>query len=264
MHILNQLKEVKPGAVVLATATGRNGTKYPGIVMQRFGSGHVLSITFGDMWRGGLGDEQRQSDLQKEWRQIIRWLISDVPPRFALHVEPSSTDQEEAMQLTLIAKDTKFEPLENAIVRMKVTAPAPGGKTNEVALTAEPSDKNAGSYQASYLPRETGAYLATATVSDSSGMILGEAQAGWASEPLAKEFESLTPNTKLLQNIAAKTGGQLLYPADLASFVQKLKTKKAPIQETYSYPVWDQPWVFLLAIACFTIEWGLRRVKGLA
>jgi hypothetical protein len=56
----------------------------------------------------------------------------------------------------------------------------------------------------------------------------------------------------------------LITPEKLSSFVGSLKTKRAPIQETVSTPIWDKPLVFLFALACFVGEWGLRRMRGLA
>ncbi|MGN6385847.1 MAG: glutamine amidotransferase, partial [Verrucomicrobiota bacterium] len=258
---LNQLKEVKPGAVVLATAESADGKKYPGVVMQRFGSGRVLAMMIGDLWRSGMGDEHRQADLQKQWRQIARWSIADVPKQFSIRAEPASDDAE-SMRLVVEAKNDKFEPLENAEVRIAVHGPEAGGKTNDVILPAE--QKALGMYETSYIPRDSGAYLATATIKNSSGMILGEAKTGWSSEPLAKEFQSLTPNVKLLREIANQTGGKVLRMEDLPGFVKKLESAKAPIQEAYSFPLWDQSWFFLLALGCFTAEWGIRRMKGLA
>jgi hypothetical protein len=35
------------------------------------------------------------------------------------------------------------------------------------------------------------------------------------------------------------------------------------VTETWTSPLWHQPWMFLFALACFLAEWGLRRVKGL-
>jgi hypothetical protein len=46
--------------------------------------------------------------------------------------------------------------------------------------------------------------------------------------------------------------------------VTSLPTKKAPMMETSSRPLWHNPWIFLLALACFIGEWALRRKKGLA
>ena len=148
--------------------------------------------------------------------------------------------------------------------QITITGPPIDGKTNQVTIPAEASDKEAGLYRASYVPREPGAYRATAVITDSTGVKVDEVETGWASEPLAREFASLKPNRSLLEDIARKTGGELLAPNRLEEFVESLQQKKAPITETYSYPLWHKPFIFLAALACFIAEWGLRRWKGLA
>ena len=50
----------------------------------------------------------------------------------------------------------------------------------------------------------------------------------------------------------------------LDSFVASLSSRHAPITEPWTSPLWHQPLYFLIAIACLTAEWGLRRVNGLA
>ena len=50
----------------------------PALVTQRFGRGRTASMLIGDFWQSGLGDEKRQADLLKAWRQIVRWLVADV------------------------------------------------------------------------------------------------------------------------------------------------------------------------------------------
>ena len=177
--------------------------------MQRFGYGRAACVTIGDLWMSGLGDEKRQADLQKGWRQIARWLISDVPAQFELRCEQAGQESS-AIQLTLKAKDKKFDPLDNASVQIALTAPPVDGKTNTITLQAEPSEKEPGLYRTSYLPRESGPDLAVATISEPSGMKVGEAQVGWVSEPLAKEFQSLSPNKSLMEDLARKTGGEMV------------------------------------------------------
>jgi hypothetical protein len=68
----------------------------------------------------------------------------------------------------------------------------------------------------------------------------------------------------LLENIARQTGGEVLAMDQLAAFVDKLPSRSAPITESVTTPLWHQPLVFLLALACFAAEWGLRRWKGMA
>ena len=51
---------------------------------------------------------------------------------------------------------------------------------------------------------------------------------------------------------------------NLGAFADKLPSKGAPLTETVTTPLWHKPLVFLLALACFASEWGLRRWKGMA
>ena len=59
-------------------------------MVQRFGYGSVAALMVGDMWRWGFQDEAMQKDLAKSWRQLVRWLVSDVPARVT--VQAQSTD----------------------------------------------------------------------------------------------------------------------------------------------------------------------------
>jgi hypothetical protein len=134
---------------------------------------------------------------------------------------------------------------------------------NFVELTADPSVGQPGIYTATYVARETGAYSVEATVTDGEGKIAGHAATGWTSDPAAEEFRSLKPNRALLENLAKKTGGEIVAMADLDAFVKKLPERRSPVMETWSKPLWHTPVVLLFALACFVTEWGIRRWKGM-
>lgn len=263
--VLNQLREIKPGASVLATVADPYGNKYPAVAMQRFGNGRTAVVAIGDLFHAGSENEKAQVDLGKTWRQMVRWLIADVPAQCEIRMLPETTPgQESSVTLTVKARDKKFEALENASVLITINGPTMDGNSNRVTIPAEASDKEMGVYRASYVPREPGAYHATAVITDSAGVRVAEVETGWASEPLAKEFASLKPNRPLLEDIARKTAGEVVAANRLEEFVESLQQKKAPIIETYSYPLWHKPFVFLAALGCFIAEWGIRRWKGLA
>ena len=95
------------------------------------------------------------------------------------------------------------------------------------------------------------------------GSEVGQVDTGWASDPAAEEFRDLRPNRALLDRVARATGGEVVAPSRLDAFAAGLPTRNAQITEPYVRPVWHQPWVFLLAIACLAGEWGLRRWRGL-
>jgi uncharacterized membrane protein len=258
LNIVNRVRGTKPAATVIATVTDGKDS-YPALVAQRFGRGRSAALLLGDFWQTGLGDEARQKDLGKAWRQMIRWLVADVPERIEVRAEPQANGQDIRLQTRV--RDAKFEPLENASVAIKVQ---PLGSAQPITLTAEPSLTEPGVFESTYIVRDSGGFRVDASVTDESGRTAGAATTGWATDLANAEFRSLVPNRALLESVARKTGGKTLNPDDLARFADELPTKRAPITETWTRPLWHTPWMLLLALGCFLGEWGLRRWKGLA
>jgi uncharacterized membrane protein len=284
---LNRVRGVRPGASVIAAVTDAKANVYPAVVAQRFGRGRTAALTLGDMWHWGLRDPDVHHDLDKAWRQLVRWLVADVPNRVDVQVEQKRDDPNQAVLLQVRARDPKFLPLDNAAVTIAVSPvgadarkpaarsmSAPGqpaasaaATTNQPAaihFTAEPDAQEAGLYQATFVPRDTGGYHVTAVVTNAVGAEAGRAEAGWSTDLAAEEFRSLKPNRALLETIAQKTGGEIIAADKLDEFARGLPLRQVPITESWSFPLWHQAAVFLFALACFVAEWGLRRLKGLA
>ncbi len=259
--VLNPAGDAKPAATVVATVTDGEHT-FPALLTQRFGRGRTASMLIGDFWQSGLGDEARMKDLERAWRQMSRWLVADVPAPVEVRLEPKPDAQ--AMQIQVRARDAKFQALDNATVSLQVQAVGRAGESATITLPAEASAGEAGLYEATYVPRESGGYRVEASVTDSGGAVAGKAQAGWTTDLAAAEFRSLTPNRALMESLATQTGGQVVAPEKLDEFVRDLPSRRAPVTETWTRPIWHTPAMFLFALACFVVEWGLRRKKGLA
>jgi uncharacterized membrane protein len=261
-EVFNEASTIKPGASVLATVADGQSRNFPALVSTRFGHGRTAALLIGDFWRWGFRDEASQKDMAKAWRQMMRWLVTDVPDRFEVQVQPR--ESADTVLLQVRARDKSFQPLDNASVQLTVTEVPGGGvkPTNTVRITAEASTEP-GVYETTFVARKAGAYRVDAVISDANGAEAGRASAGWTSDPAADEFRSLRPDRALLESLAKKTGGEVLKPNDLASFAKSLPNRKAPITETASIPLWHTPAMFLFALACFVAEWGVRRWKGL-
>jgi len=265
-QVFNPVRTFKPGASVIATATDERGTEYPALLTQRFGRGRTAAFAVGDFWRWGMLNPAARLDMEKGWRQLARWLVADVPKPVELAVEPAGEGETRSVNLQVRARDPKFQPLDEATVFIEVE-PVPGMGTNPVArpirLRAEPSLKEPGVYEAGFVAREAGGYLARASVTNSAGLEVGRVEAGWATDLAADEFRSLQPNIGLLEELARRTGGGLVSADDLAAFARRLPARTAPVMEPWTTPAWHTPAVFAFALACFVAEWGLRRWKGM-
>jgi hypothetical protein len=212
-----------------------------------------------------MQNPEARRDMEKSWRQLVRWLISDVPQRVELAVAPVADEAAGAIKLQVRVRDEKFQPLDDATVSLEiepVLSDTNNASTNLLRLRAEPSSAEAGVYETTYVPHNTGGYRATARVMNALGVEVGQAEAGWSSDLLAEEFKSLQPNTALLEAIANRTGGEVISARKLEDFVRGLPNRRAPVMETWTTPAWHTPVWFVFALACLTGEWGLRRWKG--
>jgi uncharacterized membrane protein len=258
---LSRVGTVKPGAVVLAEVRDATGQTAPALVAQKFGKGQVAALLIGDLWRWGIRRENvSDDDLDRSWRQTVRWLVSDVPGRVEIDARPKAGTASPAVALTVRVRDAEYRPLDNAKVTLKVSRA--GGDT--IMLDAEPDSQEPGVYTATYVTKQPGAYRFLATAVAPDGSAVGERETGWAAQPAADEFARLEPDRGYLETIASKTGGRIIDGADLESFVASLGTRSAPITESWTAPLWHHPLYFLIAITCLAAEWGLRRINGLA
>ncbi len=258
-HSVNPAFSIKPGASILATVSDAQNS-YPAIAVQRFGEGRVGSMLIGDLWRWGLNDEDSHKDMDRLWRQLMRWLVVDVNDSITFASETDAADQER-VKLAVRVKDRAFKANSDAIVKIEVTQPD-GSKSQ---LFAEPSLKEAGLFETEFFASKPGYYRATTTVEDAEKRTtLGTKAIGWTHDPLAMEFAKLEPNRDLMQRIATETGGQMIALDDIGDLPEMLKNIRVPVEVTLSTPLWHTPWIFIAILLLLLGEWILRRKGGMA
>src|SRR5204863_8263439 len=160
--------------------------------------GCTAAMMVGDLWRWGMTDAAAHADMDRAWRQLVRWLIADVPNRVQATAEPIAADPNGAVRVQVRVHDEKFQPVDDASVTVEVepvvfegTAGAAG---TAIKLEAEPALSEPGLYEVTYVPRQTGGYHAVASVKNNAGADLGRAEAGWSTDLAAEEIRSLVPD----------------------------------------------------------------------
>lgn len=276
-QVVNKTSAVKPGASVLASGTlagpgstndlGELGEQVktdseavPLFVVQRYGRGRTAAFLIGDWWRWAMYRKSlEQSPMFQAWRQMIRWMVNDVPRSITM----SSEKVTGATKLRRIIADVKgpdFKIVDNAKVNVELKGPD-GNKTE---LRLEPSLEVPGRYESIVLCEQDGIYIATANCESEDESILGNAQTGWTNEPIADELRQLGEDTEFLSQIASASGGKVVSLNELESFTANVPSDLVPIRERKTYPLWHQSWVIVVALACLCVEWSLRRRYGLA
>jgi uncharacterized membrane protein len=258
-HSINPAFSIKPGASILATVADAQNS-YPAVAVQRFGEGRVASLMIADLWRWGLYDADAHKDMDRLWRQMMRWLVVDVADAITFAAEIDAADQER-VKLAVRVKDRAFKANSDAIVKIEVTQPD-GSKSQ---LFAEPSLKEAGLCETEFFATKPGNYRASARVEDAEKRTaLGTKAVGWTHDPLAVEFAKLEPNRDLMQRIASDTGGQMIALKDIAKLPEMLKNIRVPVEVTLATPLWHTPWIFIAILLLLLGEWMLRRRGGMA
>ncbi|MCC7051911.1 MAG: hypothetical protein IT355_01505 [Gemmatimonadaceae bacterium] len=258
---VNLLTRAKPGATVLLQGRAEElGLTRPLLVAQRYGRGRVLALGSQDDWLWQMHAAIAVEDSTHEvlWRQMLRWLLNDVPDR----VEPVTDDEGvpgEAIPLRAVVRDSGFLRRNGATVTATVLAP--DGASQSVALDWT-GDRD-GEYAASFIPAASG--LHTIRIASASGSDTVSAAPAWVNvaEPI-DEYFGAERRDALLEQLARETGGRTYSPARAAEVARDLAYSRAGATEVRRLDLWDAPAVFLLVLLLLSGEWVLRRRRGLA
>ena len=254
---INRVDTTKPGATLSAELTNSSKATFPAIATQRYGSGRVAAVMIGDLWRWRLKEDSTTPQLNKSWRQLLRWMTTDVLEPVDLLVE-ENLNPNGGTKIKVLVRDQEYQKRSDYQVALEITPP---GK-DPVKLTADPISGQPGMYQSIYLPSQPGGYALSATVTapDSKTKTI---QGGWVHEPDRDEFPFIAPQLELLQQLAEKSNGEVIAARNLQHFVNTLDQRHIPITEEFVTPLWHHPWVLTLVLGCLFGEWSLRRWKGL-
>lgn len=255
---VNSVGRPKPGASILWHVRDERGRSSPALITHRFGKGRSAAVTIGDLWRWHLRREDpAKSDFEIAWRQMLRWLVTDVPRRIEFAAEEHADGR--TIDLRVVLRDARYDPEGQARVRIEVKTPDGG----MVTLDARPSSEEAGVFVASFVARDTGVHRAKAIVHRLADDTEETRETGWVSQPAAREFERLDVDVNGLTHLATRTGGRVVPLDELEHFAEELAYEDVPRTELELTPLWHGAFLFALAVVCLCAEWGLRRSRGL-
>ncbi len=251
----------KAGATVLARADTPDASGQSPLILafQRFGKGKSIALTTGTTWRWRMGLEHSDNAHELFWRQMLRWLVSDVPDALNAHTERHSYSLDETAEIRVEARDSSFMPLDN--VRITAEVKAPSGHVSLVQLSWDV--ERDGSYSAIFKPQEEGIHEVLSDVFQGSKS-LGTARTNFRVAESTEEFHNAAQNSSLLKRLSEETGGRYYMPdaaRTLPEDISYIDTGSSRLEEK---DLWDMPFLFLAMIGLASAEWILRKRKGLA
>ncbi|MEO6447264.1 MAG: hypothetical protein ABIZ91_04705, partial [Gemmatimonadaceae bacterium] len=260
---VNRLGRPKPGATVLLTGVEEGdgaARERPLLAYQRFGRGKTMVFAAQDSWLWQMDASVAVDDMTHEtfWRQMLRWLVSDVPDRVEA-VMPEESGEGEGISLSATVADSGFLRANGATVTGVMTSPS--GRAQ--AVTLEWAVERDGAYRTTFVPDESGVHTVQLQAVVGGDTVRSEPGFVRVAQPTA-EFFGAEMRPGLLRRIAEETGGRY-YPADQALDVaQDMVYSASGATVVDRKDLWDMPVVLLLLLATLGGEWVLRRRRGLA
>jgi len=223
------------------------------------GTNNVLMLGAGFWrWKFQLAEDRQFKD---GWNLIInnliRWLTNKSGSQNVNIIANNKIiSMGENLNLEIQVYDAGYNPVSDSNVRLKVSS-----ASGEFEAEAEPTGDGIYSWQ--YTPYSEGSFKVKATAAKND-VPIGESEIDIQVVQVNKELIYTKQDYELLQKLARSTSGEY-FNYDNYKQVTDLLPKANKIQnQTKSFDLWNKLPVLLLIILLFTIEWFIRKRKGLA
>ena len=263
---VNVTERAKSGATVLAVHPDLSfkDIPLPVIVQERYGRGRTMAIMTASTWRWQMLQPHDDLSHERFWRQLVRWLTKDSPPRLQITLNRDSFSLGERVEVQVQVSDKSYSPVDDATVWLKIKNPE--GTIEDLRM--QWNIEQEGVYQGSFVVRQEGVHLLDATAIISSRQkeetVLSNRPLSFLVTPSNLEFSNPGMDVDLLQKIAETSGGKFFSWQDQDAMLEAIKHTQNSYTVEMEEDLWDMPLVLILLFVFFTIEWISRRRKGMS
>lgn len=237
--------------------------RVPLIAFHFAGEGKVMFVGLDSTWhwRQNVGERF----FYKFWGQAIRFVAQGeaketdsgegAPKRDLLEVRPVRVAPDREVTIELTAYDAVGAPRTDEPLTVDVLGPDVAEK-----VVLAPDGVKAGQYAGAFRPSVKGDYRLTWTPDGDDEAMAAHFQVLDAPE----ELRHPNINRALLQQIAAASGGEMIDLGGLAAIPDKLKGEAKLTEVHREATIWDNWLTLLVLMSIYSLDVGLRRLKGLA
>ncbi len=195
---------------------------------------------------------------------LVRWLAEPVArERFRVLPGKRVFQNGEAGSVTAELWDEAYVPVSGADVRFEIR---PADQPEVVAFAAAmESGAEAGRYTADLPALSPGEYLVAAQAhrDDVTDQGASAASRFWV-ESMGPEYSRSRPDREMLGQLSRRTGGRMYEVAELDELLRHLPASVRPVGRVREWELWNHWLVFVSFVTVLSVEWALRRRRGLA
>jgi len=213
-------------------------------------------------WRWRMLMPATDRSFDTFWKQALRWLALPASDPLRLTTVPGAAPGD-TLTVDVLARDAAFEPLRDASVVVRVTAP--DGKNESLqAVQAKQASGQArdGTFVATLRPDHSGVYKVSADVRGGTAAV-GTASASVLVGGTDLEMADPRVNRALFERLATASGGRVLSEEDLDTLPALLRAATPGAALAVRRDLWHTGWSFAAILVLLGAEWLLRRSWGL-
>ncbi len=252
----------RPDATVLVNAATGPGATVPAIAVGAVGAGQVLWCGIPESWRWQAFAHGRAHTAF--WTNALRWGISTRPyghdSRLRIALTPGRIDAQGSAELLVATIDPAALP--NAAPSVTPTATMSDNEGQSQPLNLVPA--GAGRWRAGIIDASDGLHRITVNLDDATGTLHEERDL--LVRPLAaRELADPTADLATLRLLANDLGATYVDVAGATAAITAVAGQLTPqtVSTTRTWHTTDGPWAAGLLILVLSIEWALRKRRGL-
>lgn len=254
------VSKVSSDGRVLAEAvmvSSKNNT-LPAIVTGKYGSGKILVMPISGMWRWQLmmeGAGKGGAFYKNFVLGAINWLTSDVDTS-PLTVTSDHRTYLSGQEITFEARlyDNVYSPVSGAEITLVIDSD-PASKI--ILQETKPSV-----YTGTLRSLEGGEHSFKA-IAFLDGRRFAESTGAFTVQNFSLELLDTTVNKELMRTIAARTGGLSVTPSGIDSILTQIKPEIMSERHENKHHFYLNPLLPLLIVLLLSVEWSIRKYRGM-
>ncbi|MGQ9425651.1 hypothetical protein ACXYTJ_08285 [Gilvimarinus sp. F26214L] len=251
----------KPGATVLMehpTLSYRSAA-LPVLSIQRYGAGRSMVLATASSWRWQMMMPHEDESHERIWRQMLRWLASESQQRLTTTLDREHYNTGDQVQVSAKLLGPDFEPDNNGILWLQVTDPQ--GEVEELPMDWQLEKE--GTYTQSFTAEQAGVYDLQVKVPSELDSEL-QAQSPLLVTASRREFTEAGMDAGLMRRLATSTNGRFYTADTVHQLVDDVTFAPNAYSKLEMHSLWDQPIFLVLLVLLVSLEWFIRRYKGLS
>lgn len=245
-------------AAVLVEALYGGGGAAPVVASHRIGSGSVMSVLAGDIWRWKMAGPNETDAYDRLVSNAARWLTA--------RGELARVTVESDMDVYAAGEEVRFAAqVYGADYRLErdaeVTVFVRTGESAAPVATVT-LDSDGDFYRGTVQPPAPGAYVVSA-VASVGGEETGTATGSFVVERFSLEDSEIRRRSALLRRVADESGGGYYTPETLDRLPSDVPLAWTERTTRREFELWNSPWLVLGFVGLMSAEWALRRKQGL-